>query len=66
MNRIKSEEKKHFIRKMEAVLQIVLFTVLYYLVWLFCYQDVTFPYLGRGKFVLMGVLKGKGRCMRYK
>ena len=55
MNRIKSEEKKHFIRKMEAVLQIVLFTVLYYLVWLFCYQDVTFPYLGRGKFVLMGV-----------
>lgn len=55
MNRIKSEEKKHFIRKMEAVLQIVLFTVLYYLVWLYSYQDVTFPYLGRGKFVLMGV-----------
>lgn len=55
MNRIKSEEKKHFLRKMEAVLQVVLFTVLYYLVWLFSYQDVTFPYLGRGKYVLMGV-----------
>ena len=47
MNRIKSEEKKQFIRKLETILQIVLFTVLYYFVWLFSYQDVTFPYLGR-------------------
>ena len=55
MNRIKSEEKKQFIRKLETILQIVLFTVLYYFVWLFSYQDVTFPYLGRGKFVLTGI-----------
>lgn len=55
MNRRNNEEKNQIIRKLEAFLQIALFTVLYYLIWLFSYQDVTFPYLGRGKFVLMGV-----------
>lgn len=55
MNCIKNEEKKHLIRKLEAILQSVLLTLFYYLVWLFSYQDVTFPYLGRGKYVLMGV-----------
>lgn len=55
MTHIKREEKRHFIRKIEAFLQIVLFTVSYYLVWLWGYQDVTFPYLGRGKYVLMGI-----------
>lgn len=55
MNRKKSEERKHLIRKIEAVFQVTVFTVLYYLTWLFSYQDVTFPYLGRGKYVLMGI-----------
>lgn len=55
MNRRNNEEKNQIIRKLEAFLQIALFTVFYYLIWLFSYQDVTFPYLGRGKFVLMGV-----------
>lgn len=55
MNHKKNEEKKHIIRKIEAFLQIMLFAVFYYLTWLFSYQDVTFPYLGRGKYVLMGV-----------
>ena len=55
MNHRKREEKKHLIRKAEAFLQIALLTISYYLVWLFSYQDVTFPYLGRGKFVLMGI-----------
>ena len=55
MNHRKREEKKHLIRKLEAFLQIALLTGIYYLIWLFFYQDVTFPYLGRGKFVLMGI-----------
>lgn len=55
MNYRKNEEKNHLIRKLEAFFQILLFTVLYYLIWLYNYQGVTFPYLGRGKYVLMGV-----------
>ena len=55
MNHIKSEDKKLLIRRLESVLQVLLFTVLYYVMWLLCYQDVTFPYLGRGKYVLMGI-----------
>lgn len=55
MNRRKNEEKNQVIRKLEAFFQIALLTVCYYLMWLLCYQAVTFPYLGRGKFVLMGV-----------
>ena len=55
MNRIKGEDRKLLIRRLESVLQVGLFTILYYLMWLLCYQDVTFPYLGRGKYVLMGI-----------
>jgi len=55
MNHRKHEEKKHIIRKIEAFLQTALLTVFYYVIWLYSYQGVTFPYLGRGKYVLMGV-----------
>lgn len=55
MNRKRNEERKHLIRKAEAAIQVVVFTVLYYATWLLSYQDVTFPYLGRGKYVLMGI-----------
>lgn len=55
MNRIKNEEKRYLIRKLEVLIQLLLFTISYYITWLLCYQDVTFPYLGRGKFVLMGI-----------
>lgn len=55
MDRIKNEEKRYLIRKLEVILQLVLFTISYYIAWLFCYQEVTFPYLGRGKYVLMGI-----------
>ena len=55
MNQKRNEEKKHLIRKAEAFLQTALLTVFYYVIWLSCYQGVTFPYLGRGKYVLMGV-----------
>lgn len=55
MAKIRNEDKKQLIRRAEAVLQIVLFAVLYYISWKFAYTDMTFPYLGRGKYILMGV-----------
>lgn len=55
MAKIKKEDRKQLIRRVEAVLQIVLFAVLYYITWKFAYTDMTFPYLGRGKYILMGV-----------
>lgn len=55
MKRMKDEDRKLIIRRCEAVLQIIIFTVLYYLLWKVFYSDMTFPYLGRGKFILMGV-----------
>ena len=55
MTRMKDEDRKLITRRCEAVLQIIIFTVLYYLLWKVFYSDMTFPYLGRGKFILMGV-----------
>lgn len=46
---------KHLIRRGEAVLQIVLLTILYYWIWR-SYGTEIFPtYYGKGKYVLMGV-----------
>ena len=55
MNKISKEDKKQLIRRGEAVLQILLFAILYFVVWKIAYADMTFPYLGRGKYILMGV-----------
>ena len=55
MNKIKNEDRKQLIRRAEAILQIVICVVLYFIVWKFAYADMTFPYLGRGKYILMGV-----------
>ena len=55
MNKIKNEDRKLLIRRFEAVLQIVIFTVLYYAMWKITYSEMTFPYLGRGKYILMGI-----------
>ena len=55
MSKIKDEEKKQLIRRCEATLQIVIFTVLYYFMWKISYSEMTFPYLGRGKYILMGI-----------
>ena len=55
MKKIKNEDRKQLIRRGEALLQIILFAVLYYIIWKIAYADMTFPYLGRGKFILMGV-----------
>jgi len=55
MTKINDEDKKQLIRRLEAVLQILIFTVLYYFVWKISYSSMMFPYLGRGKFILMGI-----------
>lgn len=55
MSRIKDEDAKNLIKRGEAILQVVLFTALYFFVWKLNYSDMTFPYLGRGKYVLMGI-----------
>ena len=55
MRKIKNEDRKQLIRRAEATLQIILFAVLYYITWKFAYTEMTFPYLGRGKYILVGV-----------
>ena len=52
---MKNEDKKQLIRRGEAVLQIIVFAALYFAVWKLYYTELTFPYLGRGKYILMGV-----------
>lgn len=55
MSKIKDDDVKQLIRRGEAILQIVLFTALYYITWKFAYAEMTFPYLGRGKYILLGI-----------
>ncbi len=50
------DEIKHIIRKLEGILEIMVLTLIYYLVWRTYYRTDDFPpYFGRGKFVLAGV-----------
>ena len=50
-----NEDMKHLIRRGEAILQVILLTILYYITWR-TYGLSVFPaYYGRGKYVLMGV-----------
>ena len=55
MKKIKNEEIKHLIRRGETILQVILLTVMYYVVWRSYGLDVFPAYYGRGKYVLMGV-----------
>ena len=55
MRKIKDEDAKQLMKRAEAVLQVILFTILYYVIWRISYGDISFPYLGRGKYVLMGI-----------
>ena len=55
MSKVKNEDKKQLIRRGEAILQIAIFAILYYFTWKVAYSEMTFPYLGRGKYILMGI-----------
>ncbi|MCF0133598.1 MAG: sugar transferase, partial [Blautia sp.] len=47
---------KNTIRKLEGVLEIALLTIIYFLIWKYCYRLKSFPtYYGKGKYVLAGV-----------
>lgn len=55
MKKVREEDKKQLIRRGEAIFQVILLTVLYYLVWRTYGLDVFPAYYGRGKYVLMGI-----------
>lgn len=56
MNNVNSTGIKYFLRKVEASFEVLLLSLIYYLVWRFLYRPFGhFPYYGYGKFVLMGV-----------
>ena len=47
---------KYFVRKIEALSEVLLLSGLYYLVWRYFYRPQGyFPYYGNGKYILMGV-----------
>lgn len=54
-NRLHSDTKST-VRVIESATEVILLSVVYYFVWRYCYTDANFPgYLGKGKYVLMGV-----------
>ncbi len=51
-----SNDTKSTVRVIEAVIEVIVLSVLYYFLWRICYEGDNFPaYLGKGKYVLMGV-----------
>lgn len=52
----KFDKIKHTLRKIEACMEVLIMTVIFYAVWRNMYMDGLFPnYGGRGKYVLMGI-----------
>lgn len=49
-------DTKSTVRFIESAIEVVVLSVLYYILWRVCYENYDFPaYLGKGKYVLMGV-----------
>lgn len=46
---------KGTIRKIQTLLEIIILTLSYYLVWKLFYRETSFPYYGRGKFILAAI-----------
>ena len=56
INKTKHESTRGLIRGIESFIEVAVLSVVYYLFWRFCYEEGIFPlYLGKGKFVLMGI-----------
>lgn len=54
--KIRANDYKGFIRKMEGLIEVVILAVLYYYMWKWCYRDTVSPnYYGFGKILLMAV-----------
>jgi len=54
-NRGKNDKTKVTVRRLEGVIETLLFTCIYYFIWSQLYRWAAFPFYGRGKWVLMGV-----------
>lgn len=49
-------DTKSTVRFIESAIEVIVLSVVYYFLWRICYENYDFPaYLGKGKFVLMGV-----------
>ena len=54
MNRNKKHNSNYLLRHTESLFEVAMLTLLYYLMWKFCYRDDSLiPFHGRGKLVLM-------------
>ncbi len=57
---------KNIIRTLEALLELLVLTLIYYFVWRYGYDSEPFPnYYGKGKFVLAGVYFALVACLFY-
>lgn len=47
---------KHTLRKLEGIIEVMLLTLAYYLIWKYAYRTTVSPsYFGMGKYVLLGI-----------
>ena len=46
---------KNTIRKIESIIEVAVFTVLYYVMWTNAYRGEMFPYYGRGRYIVLGI-----------
>ena len=48
-------DNKNTIRRIESIVEVVLFTVLYYIMWVYAYRAEMHPYYGRGRYIIIGI-----------
>ena len=54
MNRNIKKDRNYLLRHVEGMIEVAIITLLYYMMWKFCYRDDSMiPFHGRGKLVLM-------------
>ena len=46
---------KNTIRKIESIIEVAIFTILYYVMWTYAYRGEMFPYYGRGRYIVLGI-----------
>lgn len=55
LKQLKFNNRKSTIRRLESIAETVAFALLYYLMWILFYKGEMNPYLGKGKFILLGI-----------
>lgn len=51
----KADQTKATVRRLEGILEVFILVCIYFLMWRAFYRGTSFPYLGRGKYVLVAV-----------